>query len=118
MITRYRTKQAARKARTRKRLRAHGSRPRLSVFRSGKHISVQIIDDQKGTTLIAASDNDVQKNGEKMTKTMKATELGTLLAGKAKKARVTKVMFDRGAYRFHGRIKALAEAARKGGLEF
>lgn len=118
MIYRYKTIQAARKSRTRKRLRARGSRPRLSVFRSGKRIYAQIIDDQKGVTLVAARDDEVQKIGETMTKTMKAANVGTLLAERAKKSGVRAVMFDRGAYKFHGRIKALADAARKGGLEF
>lgn len=118
MIYRYKTIRAARKSRTRKRLRARGSRPRLSVFRSGKRVYAQIIDDQKGVTLVAASDYEVGKNGEPMTKTMKAAEVGALLAESAKKAGIRAVMFDRGAYKFHGRIKALADAARKGGLEF
>lgn len=118
MIDRHKTLREARKVRTRKRLKARGSRPRLSVFRSGKHISAQIIDDQKGVTLVFASDYEVQKIGETMTKTMKAANVGTLLAERAKKSGVRAVMFDRGAYKFHGRIKALADAARKGGLEF
>ena len=118
MIYRYKTIRAARKSRTRKRLRARGSRARLSVFRSGKHVYAQIIDDQKGVTLVAASDHEVQKNGEKMTKTMKAARVGVLLAGKAKQVGITAVMFDRGAYQYHGRVQSLAEAARKGGLEF
>ena len=118
MIYRHKTLREARKVRTRKRLRARGTRPRLSVFRSGKRIYAQIIDDQKGVTLVAASDYEVEKNGEPMTKTTKAASVGALLAEKAKKSGVTVVMFDRGAYKFHGRIRALADAARKGGLEF
>ena len=118
MIYRYKTVRAARKSRTRKRLRARGFHPRLSVFRSGKRVYAQIIDDQKGVTLVAASDDEVEKNGEPMTKTMKAAEVGALIAGKAKKAGITTVMFDRGSYHYHGRVQSLAEAARKGGLKF
>lgn len=118
MIYRHKTLREARKVRTRKRLKARGSHPRLSVFRSGKRVYAQIIDDQKGVTLVSASDHEVQKSGERMTKTMKAAEVGVLLAQSAKKIGIKAVMFDRGAYKFHGRIKALADAARKGGLEF
>lgn len=116
MIKHYKTVQEARKARTRKHLRARGSRSRLSVFRSNRHISAQVIDDQKGVTLAAASDRDLKE--QKMTKQEQATAVGTLLSEKALKAKISDVMFDRGAYKYHGRVKSLGEAARKGGLRF
>ena len=92
--------------------------PRLCVFRSLKNISVQIIDDEKGVTLVSASslDKDLNiKNGGNI----EASKLvGALVAKKAKKAKIEKVVFDRGGYLYHGRVKALADAARENGLEF
>lgn len=117
-MTRHKSLREARRVRIRKRLRARGSRPRLSVFRSGKHIYGQIIDDERGVTLASASDMTPVVGEKKQTKGERATAVGTLIAERAIKAGVTLVVFDRGAYKFHGRIKALAEAARKGGLEF
>lgn len=117
MIQRYTTAKQQRQVRTRKRLAARGSRPRLSVFRSSQHIYAQIIDDQQGKSLVAASDRDLAGDKE-MTKQQKAVAVGELLAQRAKKAKITTVMFDRGSYAFHGRVRALAEAARKGGLTF
>ena len=104
----------------RRKLRRHSTRPRLSVTRSLKNISVQIIDDMKGHTLAAASsiEKDVRNEIKGVRKTDVATRVGTLLAERAKRAGVTKVSFDRGPYRYHGRVKALADAAREGGLEF
>ncbi len=93
-----------------------GDCPRLNVFRSNKHISVQIIDDVKGHTLVSASTQDLKlENGSNIEA---AKKVGTEIANKAKKAKITKVVFDRGGYLYHGRIKALAEAAREAGLEF
>ena len=93
-------------------------RPRLSVFRSSKHIYAQVIDDAKGRTLAAAS--SLEKNLRAQLKTgadkTAAAAVGKLLAERAKKAGVNKVVFDRGGYRYHGRIKALADGAREGGL--
>lgn len=90
--------------------------PRLNVFRSNSNISVQIIDDTKGTTLASASSIDLKlENGGNIEA---AVKVGTEIANKAKKAKITKVVFDRGGYLYHGRIKALAEAAREAGLEF
>ncbi len=99
-------------------LRGTLARPRLTVYRSHQHIYVQIIDDQQGRTIAAASSNDkadkLKYGGNK-----KAAEaIGTRIAEKAKAAGITKVAFDRGCYRYHGRIQVLAEAARKAGLEF
>jgi len=104
----------------RKRLRNVSDRPRLSVCRSLTNISVQLIDDLQGKTLAAASslEKDVKGAIEGMNKTDIAKKVGTLLAERAKKAGVSKVAFDRGAYKYHGRIKALAEGAREAGLEF
>jgi len=90
--------------------------PRLSVFRSLRQISAQIIDDEKGVTLVSASSKD-EKAGKK-NKTEAAAEVGKLLAKRAKEKGITQVVFDRNRYRYHGRIKALADGAREGGLKF
>lgn len=89
--------------------------PRLNVFRSLTNIYTQVIDDQSGKTLAAASSKDLKG---KLSKTEQAVEVGKLIASKAKEKGVTKVVFDRGGYRYHGRVKALAESARTAGLEF
>lgn len=104
----------------RKRLRNVSDRPRLSVYRSLTNISVQVIDDLQGKTLAAASshEKDIKGSVEGMNKTDVAKKVGTLLAERAKKAGVAKVAFDRGSYKYHGRIKALADGAREAGLEF
>jgi len=112
---------ARRQRRTRHALRqAAGGRPRLSVFRSGKHIYVQVIDDAKGATLAAASSLDKDVHGKLRTGANKeaATEVGKLIAVRALAAGVKEVVFDRGGYIYHGRIAALANAAREGGLSF
>lgn len=110
-----------RRAANRKKLFAHrGERPRLSVHRSIRYIYAQVIDDNKGVTVAAASslDEDLKK-GAKSTKSVDAAKkVGAAIAAKAIKAGVKQVMFDRGAYVYHGRVKALAEAARAAGLEF
>jgi large subunit ribosomal protein L18 len=103
-----------RHARVRAKVSGTAERPRLSVFRSNGFIYAQIIDDAASKTLAAADDRSI-KSG---TKTERATQVGTDLATKAKKAGITKVVFDRGGYVFAGRVKALAEAARAAGLEF
>ena len=104
-----------RKLRTRRKVRvAAAERPRLSVFRSSKHIYAQIIDDTNGTTLAAASSASV-KSG---TKTDTAAAVGKALAEAAAAKGVKQVVFDRGSYKYHGRVKALADAAREGGLDF
>jgi large subunit ribosomal protein L18 len=112
---------ARRQRRTRYALRqAGGSRPRLSVFRSGKHIYAQVIDDRKGATLAAASSLDEGLKGKLKTGANKdaAAEVGKLIAERAIAAGVKEVVFDRGGYMYHGRIAALATAAREGGLSF
>lgn len=98
-----------------------GKRLRLSIFRSNKHIYGQIIDDNTGKTLVAACDQELSvkdKEEKKMAKISAVKEVGKLLAQKAKKHKISQVYFDRGGLKYHGRIKALAEGAREGGLEF
>lgn len=129
-----------RKIRTRSKIFGTTDRPRLCVFRSAKHIYAQLIDDEKGKTLIYASDFEVDKNlkSKKISKTSekarqkevqskakilsgkvtKAFEVGKLIAEKALNKKIKKVVFDRGGYKYHGRIKSLAEGAREGGLLF
>jgi len=104
--------------RVRKKVRGTPERPRLVVFRSSKHIYAQLIDDQRGVTLLGASDlsEGVQVDGKG--KTGRSFAVGQLVAAKAKERGIAKVVFDRGGYRYHGRVKAVAEGARKGGLEF
>ncbi len=108
------------KARRKKRVRAKitGSKdcPRLSVFRSLAHIYVQLIDDAKGVTLASASDLEIKSAKDK--KTDLAFKVGELIAGKAVKLGIKKIAFDRSGNKFHGRVKAVAEGARKGGLIF
>ncbi len=106
--------------RVRKKIFGTPERPRLCVFRSLKHIYAQIIDDTIGHTLVAASTLDpaIREKIKGKTKTEQAKEVGLLLAQKALAKGITKVAFDRGGYKYHGRVKALAEGARKGGLEF
>lgn len=101
----------------RKRLKGSTERPRLTVFRSNKGIYAQVIDDVKGITLASSSSlsSDFSANG---TKIEQSKEVGKLLAEKAKAAGITKVVFDRNGYLYHGRVKSLAEGAREGGLDF
>jgi large subunit ribosomal protein L18 len=117
MINRYKTINDRRKAAARKKLLGVGNRPRLTVFRSSQHIYAQVID-VTGGKILAVSSDLILKSQEKLSKTAKSIAVGGDLAQKAKKSGVVKVMFDRGAYKYHGRVKSLAEAARKGGLEF
>ena len=107
-----------RQSRTRHRLATHGTRPRLSVFRSGKHIYAQVIDDAQGKTVAAASTLEKDVRGTSGANIDAAVLVGKRVAEAAKQAGVTKVVFDRGGFLFHGRVKALAEAAREAGLEF
>lgn len=95
-------------------------RPRLSVFRSLKHIYAQIIDDEKGETLVAASDLELKKISplKKQKKVEIAYEVGKLIAQKALEKKIKKVVFDRGGFAYHGRVKALSQGARDGGLKF
>ncbi|QIG81252.1 50S ribosomal protein L18 [Stakelama tenebrarum] len=108
-----------RRRRNRSALRARaGSRPRLSVHRSGKHIYAQVIDDAAGKTVAAASTLDKDVRGKTGANIEAAAEVGKRVAEAAKAAGITTVVFDRGGFLYHGRVKALADAAREGGLEF
>ncbi len=106
--------------RVRKKVSGTSSRPRLCVFRSLKHIYAQIINDEEGRTLVSASSLDPEIREELVgkTKTEKAKVVGTLLGKRAKELGVEVVAFDRGGYKYHGRVKALAEGAREAGLKF
>ena len=100
--------------------RAAAGRPRLSVFRSGKHIYAQVIDDAAKSTIAAASSSEAQKSGAaaKTWNRDAAAAVGKLIAARALEKGVKEVVFDRGGYLYHGRVRALAEAAREGGLKF
>jgi len=104
--------------RIRKRLRGSQERPRLSVYRSVKHIYAQVVDDQAGRTLVSASSNEKSGTVKGGGNVSGAKAIGKLVAERARQAGIKKVVFDRGGYLYHGRVKALADAAREGGLEF
>ena len=104
--------------RVRKSVRGTAERPRLAVFRSNRHISAQIIDDRAGRTLVAASSVEPDLRSGATGNKQSAETVGTLLAERAKAAGITAVVFDRGGNLYHGRVAALADAARKAGLEF
>lgn len=104
--------------RVRKRVIGLPDRPRLVVFRSARHIYAQVVDDTTGRTLAAASTLDESVRTQQTKKTERAKAVGDLIAQRGKEAGITRVAFDRGGYAYHGRIAALADAARKGGLEF
>ena len=106
------------KQRIRKIISGTPERPRLTVFRSNKEIYAQIIDDLNGKTLVAASSRNKEFPKDKMTKTIQAQHVGKEIARKAKDAGIEVVVFDRNGYLYHGRVKSLAEAARKEGLKF
>lgn len=106
------------KSRIRKVVNGTVEQPRLAVFRSNNEIYVQIIDDVKGTTLVAASSRDKEISTEKGTKIEKAALVGKVIAERALKQGIEKVSFDRGGYLYHGRVKSLADGAREGGLKF
>lgn len=108
-----------RKQRTRFRIATNaGGRPRLSVFRSGRHIYAQVIDDRAGATIASASTNEKEGKGAKSWNVDAATSVGKKIAERALAKGIKEVVFDRGGYIYHGRIKALADAARESGLEF
>ncbi len=120
-MTQVASRGAARQKRH-ERLRLHtegtSSRPRLAVFRSLNHIYAQVIDDTTGRTLAAASTVERELRGSQQTKTEEAKIVGRLVAERAKTAGVERVVFDRAGFRYHGRIKSLADAAREAGLDF
>jgi large subunit ribosomal protein L18 len=109
-----------RKIRIRKKLSGTQERPRMCVYKSEKHIYVQIINDESATTLVAASTNDKELKGkiEKTWNIEAAKQVGKLVAERAKAKGISKIAFDRSGYKYHGRIKALADASRESGLEF
>ncbi|MGC2775506.1 MAG: 50S ribosomal protein L18 [Bradyrhizobium sp.] len=120
-MSRAKVTNARRKQRVRLSLRrSAGGRPRLSVFRSSKHIYAQVIDDQKGETLASASsmEKEMRTAGNTGADIDAAKAVGKLLAERAVKAGIKEVVFDRGSYLYHGRVKALADAARESGLSF
>jgi large subunit ribosomal protein L18 len=105
--------------RVRKKIHGTAARPRLAVYRSNKHLTLQVIDDEAGRTLVSATTNEPTIKGEGAGGTVDAAaRLGTLIAERAKAAGIEKVVFDRGGYLYHGRIAAVAAAAREAGLEF
>lgn len=105
-----------RAVRVRSKVRGTAERPRLSVFRSNKAIWAQVIDDRSGRTLASAASTHVTEKG--LSKADQAAKVGQLLAERAKAAGIERVVFDRGPYLYHGRVKALADGARQGGLDF
>lgn len=117
MKSKYKNLRERRRARAKAKMKGSQRRPRLSVFRSGKHIYAQLIDDERGKTLASASDLALPDKSKK-TKTELAKLAGQVLAQKAPKKGIKLVVFDRGGYKYHGRVKALAEGARVGGLKF
>ena len=108
------------RARARHQLKGTGERPRLNVFRSTRHIFVQVIDDSQGRTLVAAStlDTTIRVQAKELSKVEEAKRVGKLIAERAQAAGIKQVIFDRGGFRYHGRVKALADASREAGLEF
>ncbi|MDX2284192.1 MAG: 50S ribosomal protein L18 [Bacteroidia bacterium] len=116
------TKKLERRARIRKRLRVAirgtAERPRLSVFRSNQQIYAQLIDDEAGVTIASCSSRTKEVSSQPLSKTERSREVGKRLAEIALAKQVTKVVFDRNGYLYHGRVKALAEGAREGGLQF
>ena len=120
MTTSSKQKHAARlrrHSRVRKKVRGEAERPRLAVFRSNKHIVAQVIDDRAGRTLAAASTHEADLRGGATGNKEAAEKVGRLVAERAKAAGVTKVVFDRGGFLYHGRVAAVADAARAAGLE-
>lgn len=114
MLERFEKKER-RQNRIRAKVSGTATRPRLAVFTSNQHISAQVIDDMSGRTITSATESEAKATG---TKTEKSVKVGELVAEKALKAKVTEVVFDRGGKLYHGRVKALAEAARVKGLKF
>ncbi|MGE3799218.1 MAG: 50S ribosomal protein L18 [Thermomicrobiales bacterium] len=115
------TRRQRRHVRVRSRVSGTAARPRLCVFRSSAHIYAQVIDDQRGHTLVSASDIEEavrERAGEKTTKSERARVVGEIVGERAKEAGIDAVVFDRGGFLYHGRVKAVAEGARSTGLQF
>lgn len=108
-------RQERRHGRVRAKISGSAARPRLSVFRSNRGMFLQLINDENGQTLVSARTQEIKSAGAKIDK---ALELGKLIADKAKAKNITSVVFDRGCYKYHGRVKAVADGAREGGLQF
>src|SRR3989344_1198981 len=116
-----REKRLRRKIRIRARIKGTSKRPRISVFRSNKHVWLQLIDDESGKTILSVSDQDVREKGKKVTpkqRIERAFEAGRELAERPKAKKIERAVFDRGGYSYHGIIKRVAEGAREGGLIF
>lgn len=108
----------SRHKRVRAKIKGTGERPRVSVFKSNKHVFIQFIDDKSGKTILSSKIMSDKKSKMKGTKTHKAGKTAEMLAEKAKEAGVKEVVFDRGGFKYHGRVKAVADSLRKGGLKF
>ncbi|MEA2020499.1 MAG: 50S ribosomal protein L18 [Patescibacteria group bacterium] len=115
IVKHYKDKKERRRQRIRGKIQGTSQKPRLSVFKSNKHIYAQLIDDTVGETLVSASDNDLEVSGKNKEV---ARKVGQELAKKAKKKGIEEAAFDRSGYPFHGRVRAVAEGAREGGLKF
>ncbi len=111
-------KRIRRHKRVRAKVKGTSKVPRLCVFRSSRHIYAQLIDDEKGQTLAAVSGLELKAKKKKITKVDEASEIGKLIAQKAISKKISKVVFDRAGYKYHGRVRAVAEGAREGGLKF
>ena len=120
VVKNSRSMRVVRHKRTRQRIAGTGHRPRLALFRSLNHIYAQVIDDSQGRTLAAASslDAEIRAGRDSQPKSSVSTMVGALLARRAKEQGIERVVFDKGGYKYHGRVKAFAEAAREAGLEF
>ena len=116
-MLRNKTQEQKRQSRVRAKILGTKDRPRLSVFKSNKYVSAQIINDEKGETIVGISEKEL-KIKEKLNKTDRAKQLGLAIAKKASDKKIKSVIFDRGSYLYHGRVKAIAEGAREGGLKF
>jgi large subunit ribosomal protein L18 len=108
-------KRLRRKIKVRSKIKGTAKRPRLSVFRSNRGMYLQLINDEKGVTLISANSREIRKEGKKADISF---ELGKLIAKKGLAKKITKIVFDKGSYKYHGRVKAVADGAREGGLKF
>ncbi len=118
MISRKNKRRNAIRSRIRRTIKGSQERPRLSIYRSNKQIYVQVIDDLHGNTLVSASSAETNVNEQEANKVEKAKLVGKMIAEKALAAGITEVVFDRGGYLYHGRVKSLADGAREGGLKF
>ena len=112
------TKRHIRHKRVRAKVFGTRQKPRLSVYRSNKHLFLQLIDDESGKTILSVSDKEIKSKKKDFKKTDRAYEAGKLLASKAEAKKIQKAVFDRGGYKYHGRVRRAAEGAREGGLIF